>query len=304
MTGSIEHSRRAWALARRQHWVITRTQLLDLGFTDKAIEWRVREGRLHVTWRGVYAVGRPELTRHGWLMAAVLACGEGAVLSHDSAAELWDIRIPRNQLIHVSVTRSSPVRRRGIQTYRRPSLAAEDVATQHGIPTTTPTRTLMDLTLHPRELEAAVNEADKLDLIDPESLREALEASAGQPGVKSLRKLLDRHTLLLTDSELERRFVPIANRAGLPPPQTQASLHGFRVDFYWPTLDLVVETDGLRYHRTPTQQARDRVRDQALTAAGLTVLRFTHAQVRYEPGYVERILRSAGSSGPRRPRAA
>ena len=105
-----------------------------------------------------------------------------------------------------------------------------------------------------------------------------------------LRGVLDRRTFLLTDSELERRFLPIARSAGLPEPQTQCWLNGFRVDFYWPALGLVVETDGLRYHRTAAQQSRDRQRDQAHTAAGLTALRFTHAQVRFEPDYVRSIL--------------
>jgi very-short-patch-repair endonuclease len=108
----------------------------------------------------------------------------------------------------------------------------------------------------------------------------------GQPGVPALRKLLDRLTFVLTDSELERYFLPIARRAGLSMPETGRWLNGFEVDFFWPELGLVVETDGLRYHRTPAEQARDRLRDQAHTAAGLTPLRFTHAQVRFEPDYV------------------
>lgn len=103
-----------------------------------------------------------------------------------------------------------------------------------------------------------------------------------------LRETLDRRTFTLTDSELERRFLPLARRAGLPAPQTQAWVNGFKVDFYWPELGLVVETDGLRYHRTPAQQARDRVRDQAHAAAGLACLRFTHAQIRFEPDHVVR----------------
>ena len=109
---------------------------------------------------------------------------------------------------------------------------------------------------------------------------------------ESFGELLDRNTFLLTDSELERRFIPIARRAGLREPFTGAIVSGFKVDFYWPDLGLVVETDGLRYHRTPAAQARDRLRDQAHAAAGITPLRFTHAQVRYEPGRVEEILRA------------
>jgi very-short-patch-repair endonuclease len=111
-----------------------------------------------------------------------------------------------------------------------------------------------------------------------------------RPGLAKLRQTLDRRTFTLTDSELERLFLPLARRAGLPPPQTQARVNGFRVDFYWPELGLVVETDGLRYHRTPTQQAKDRVRDQKHIAAGLIPLRFTHAQIRVEKAHVHATL--------------
>jgi very-short-patch-repair endonuclease len=112
--------------------------------------------------------------------------------------------------------------------------------------------------------------------------------------VKALRELLDRRNFVLTHTELERRFVPIAKRAGLPPPQTQRWLNDGRVDFYWPQLKLVVETDGVRYHRTPAQQAVDRRRDQEHTAAGLTPLRFTHEQVVYEAKRVETVLARVG----------
>jgi very-short-patch-repair endonuclease len=107
-----------------------------------------------------------------------------------------------------------------------------------------------------------------------------------------LRDVLDRATFALTDSELERWFLAIAHRAGLPKPLTQQRVNGYRVDFFWPDLGLVVETDGLRYHRTATQQQSDRIRDQAHSAAGLTPLRFTHAQVMFEPAEVARVLES------------
>jgi very-short-patch-repair endonuclease len=148
--------------------------------------------------------------------------------------------------------------------------------------------TLIDLacSLDRAQLERAVNEADRLDLIDPSALRTALDAYTGRPGVARLRELLDRRTFCLTDSDLERLFLPLVERAGLPLPHTRQRLNGFRVDFFWSELRLVVETDGLRYHRTPAQQARDHVRDQAHLATGFTPLRFTHAQVRYEAEHV------------------
>ena len=184
-------------------------------------------------------------------------------------------------------------RRNGIHLHRR-VFRAGDRTRRDGIPVTSATRTLLDLATFLREedLEAAVNEADKLWLIDPERLRSEVEARAGLDGVADLRKVLDRRTFQLTDSELERRFLRLVRRAGLQPPRTRQRVNGFRVDFYWPELALVVETDGLRYHRTPAQQARDRQRDQVHIAAGLTPLRFTHSQVAFEPARVGDLLRS------------
>jgi very-short-patch-repair endonuclease len=153
-------------------------------------------------------------------------------------------------------------------------------------------QTIVDIgaSLTAAELERAINEADKLDVVHPAELREAAEGRPGA-GARRVRELLDRQTLVLTDSELERRFVPLARRAGLPAPQTQARVNGFDVDFFFEAIGLVVETDGGRFHRTPSQQTRDRRRDHAHLAAGLTPVRFTHAQVRYEPSYVIDVLR-------------
>ena len=225
-------------------------------------------------------------------MAAVLACGPGAVLSHESAAALWGL-LPLRAPVEVSVPARFRLRRRGLLIHRRSGPPLETATRRHGIPVTSPMWTLIDLgTRLPRAaLEAAVNEADKLGLTDPERLRAALDDLTGRPGVRALRDLLDARTFVLTDSALERRFLPIARRAGLPLPRTGERLDGFRVDFCWPEIGLVVETDGLRYHRTPAQQARDRERDQAHAASGLTPLRFTHAQVAFEPRRVETVLR-------------
>jgi very-short-patch-repair endonuclease len=244
-----------------------------------------------LVWEGVYAVGRPPLTQLGRWLAAVLTCGPQAVLSHASAAALWRIRPEQPGRIEVSIPARVVRQRQGILIHRR-TLAARDLTRHRGIPVTTPASTLVDLAtrLQRPQLEAAVNDADKRDLIDPDRLRSALDERAGRPGVAPLRKLLDRRTFTLTDSELERRFLPIARRAGLAQPRTGCFVNGFKVDFFWPDLGLIVESDGLRYHRTPAQQARDRQRDQAHAAAGLTPLRFTHAQVRFEPRHVEATL--------------
>jgi very-short-patch-repair endonuclease len=280
-------------LARRQHGVVSRDQLLQLRLTPSGLaHWR-RRGWLHPVHRGVFAVGPPELSQYGRWMAAVLTCGRGALLSHQSAAELWGIRRAVPGRIEVTLPQPGKRRASGLIVHRRIVLGPQDCRARHGIPATSPARTLADLALRlpAPQLEAAVNEADRLDLIEPERLRKAVEEMGGERGVSTLSRLLDRRTFRLTDSELERRFLRLVRSAGLPMPQTGCEINGFRVDFFWPHLGLVVETDGLRYHRTAAAQARDRVRDQAHTAAGLTPLRFTHAQIRFEPEYVTATLR-------------
>jgi hypothetical protein len=290
-TTDASRSRTAWRLADGQHGVLSRRQLLDLGLTKAGIEHRVRIGRLHPLGRGVYAVGRRQLTPHGRWMAAVLACGDGAHLSHRSAAALW--RIGReNGGIDVTLRRRDRVRRPDLKVHARPSLPARDFTRRRNIPVTAPIRTLIDLAtvLDDNPLERAVNQADVHDLVDPETLREALVPRTGEPGVKRLALLLYRHTFRLSDSDLEIYFRPLAARAGLPVPETKAWVLGFEVDFHFPSLGLVIETDGLRYHRTPSEQARAVKRDQTHVAAGLRVLRFTHWQIAYEPDYVVELL--------------
>jgi very-short-patch-repair endonuclease/predicted transcriptional regulator of viral defense system len=289
---SDARSKQTWELAGRQHGIVTRQQLLALGFTSRSIEHRRRTGRLHLVARGVYAVGWPALDRRRRWMAAVLACSEDAGLSHRSAAALLGIGDEMPGRIDISVPRRCELRRPGLLIRGRPSLPTSDIGFSDGIPVTSPVRTLIDLTteLDIVAVERAVNDADKRNLIDPESLRTALDRYAGEPGVRPLRKLLDKLTFRLSDSELEIYFRPIARSAGLPSPSSKQWVNGFEVDFFWPELGLVVETDGLRYHRTPSAQARDARRDRAHVLAGMTPLRFTHYEVRYERHQVRRAL--------------
>ena len=214
------------------------------------------------------------------------------MLSHGSAAALMRIGYQRYGLIDISTLTPSDRRRCGIEVHRRKHLRPEDIGTFERIPVTSPVRTLIDLAprLNRMAIERAINEADKYDLVNPPQLRRALAERSGEPGVRILRRILDHRTFRLTREELERRFLPLARQAGLPVPLTKQIVNRFEVDFWWPDLRLVVETDGLRYHRTPAEQARDRLRDQVHTAAGLVNLRFTHEQVRYEPKHVLKIL--------------
>jgi len=278
-----------WTAARSQHGVVTRRQLIALGFSEEAIRHRIVKGRLHRIWRDVFAVGRPEVEQEGIWMAAVLTCGEGAALSHGSAAALWGIRKPSRGPIHVSVPSPRDPRRRGIQVHRR---RAFEVAAHRGIPVTSPSQTVIDnaASVTEHRLERVIDEADKLDLVHPDALHRAA-AEQGGVGASRVRALLDKRTFLLTDSDLERRFIPLAEKAGLSTPETRVQVNGFKVDFYFRAEDVVVETDGGRYHRTPSQQRRDSIRDHAHTLAGLRPIRFTHDQIAHEPAYVARVLR-------------
>ncbi len=224
-------------------------------------------------------------------MGAVLSCGDHAVLSHGSAAALWGIGRER-RMVEISAPVSSRARRADLVIHRRTGLGLSDLTVHHGIPVTTPGLTLLDhaCRLGRERMERMINAADKLGLVKPPQLRAFLDQHPRRDGVGRLKAILDQRTFRYTEPGLEQAFLAVAEAAGLPTPLTQQRVNGFKVDFYWPELGLVVETDGLTYHRTPAEQARDRLRDQAHTAAGLTPLRFTHDQVKYEPERVRRVL--------------
>ena len=224
-------------------------------------------------------------------MAAVFACGPEAAVSHESAAALYGL-LDAPPVIHVSVPNGRLPRPRGVKVHRRAALRAEDVTRHKRIAVTTPIATIVDLAVRrpARAIEALISDADIRDLCTPEQVRNALDEMPSRPGVGRVRDVLDRQTFRLTRSELERLFRPIAEAAGLPRPLTRQWVTGFEVDFYWPELRLVVETDGLRYHRTAAQQTRDLVRGQRHAAAGLVPLRFSHWQVAHDQAYVRRTL--------------
>lgn len=228
-------------------------------------------------------------------MAAVLAAGPGAALSHGSAASLWGFGSERPGLIDVSVPARRRCRLPGIRTHRRARVVMDEVTCHERIPLTSPVRTLIDQATHlgPMRLERAVNEADKLDRVRADLLYESLEDHSGSPGVGRLRRLLDPLAFRLSDSELEQSMRPLIDDVGLPPPETKRWVNGYEVDFFWPSLGIVVEADGLRYHRTASQQRRSLERDQAHLAAGMWPLRFSHWQVKHDPAHVRGVLRAA-----------
>jgi very-short-patch-repair endonuclease len=232
-------------------------------------------------------------------MAAVLACGGPgiAALSHSSAAALFKIGVEQAAGIEISVRSPDPVRAPGLKVHRRPSLTDGWYGFYEGIPVTSPVQTLIDLaTRHgTRPMERAMNEADNLGLVRTDDLRVALDDHRGEPGVARLRGIIDRVTFRYTRSELERAFLPLVRQAGLPTPDTSIYVNGHEVDFYFPGLGLVIETDSLTYHRTAAEQKKDRERDQAHAAAGMVQLRFTHGQIKYDPEHVVRILRATAT---------
>jgi very-short-patch-repair endonuclease len=256
----------------------------------EAIKHRLRTGRLHELHRGVYSVGRPEVTRNGQFMAAVLVCGREARLSHRSGAEFWKLSKRRDGPIDVSLPSHSNHHRRGIRVHRCSVLGPPRLI--GNIPVNDPVSILVDLAtcLSDEGVEDAVNEADRLRLVATDRLPALLERQPRRPGRGQLRAILEAQTFSAAQNRLERRFLAIVRAAGLPKPQAQAHLGSYRVDFHWPDLSLVVETDSLTYHRTAADQAVDIRRDQAHVRVGLRTLRFTHRQVFHQGAYVREVL--------------
>jgi very-short-patch-repair endonuclease len=264
-------------LASRQYGVVARRQLAALGLTERAVDRRLAAGRLIPLYRAVYAVGHRSLTRRGHWMAAVLAFGPDAVLSHRSAAALWGIRGGGDTRIDVT----APGRghgREGIKRHRA-TLEPEDRTTRDAIPTTSLPRTLLDLaSLTPLDaVVRALEEAERLRLIDTRPIHDLLERTNGHKGSQRLERALHaydpRHAR--TRSALERAFLQACAQADLPPPQINALIHGYQVDVLWPDQKLIVELDGYTYHSTRRAFERDRARDAALLTAGYRTLRVT-----------------------------
>jgi hypothetical protein len=272
-----------WASAH--YGVVSRPQLRAIGFDDAAIRRRIAAGRLHRLHRNVYAVGHTVLNRNARYLAAVLAAGDGAVLSHRSAAILWGIHRSDAARIDVTIPRACGFRSTRAIAVHRPRLAPARM-THAGIRVTTPGRTLQDLaTAVPRRtLEKAAEMADALRLdvsLDPD-----------HPGAARLNDVLERHDLhSTTRSTLEDDFLELCDRHGIPRPLINTYIEGFEVDFVWPEARLIVETDSRTYHGTAQAFERDRARDARLTAAGWRVVRFTGLQVRLEDESVADLVR-------------
>jgi very-short-patch-repair endonuclease len=288
---------RVAVLAERQHGIVATRQLAALGLSQRAVSHRAAAGRLHRVHRGVYAVGHPVLTVDGRRVAAVLAAGPGAALSHASAAALWEIRPTSAARIDVTVpSAGGRAKRPGLRIHRAAGLRDDELTEHRAIRVTTVARTLLDLasSMPRRALERALDEAEIRDLYDRRELEAVTAAHAGERGARRLRRAIDEDgDPTLTDSELEELMLALCDEHGLPRPRPRAWVAGLRVDFLFAQSRLVVETDGYRYHRTRRAFERDRERDAILARAGYRTLRFTHRQLTRYPASVAETIRSS-----------
>jgi hypothetical protein len=245
----------------------------------------VASGWLHAVHKGVYAVGYRKLTTHGRWMAAVLAYGPTAVLSHRSAAALWGIRPVPAGKIDVIVPGTSRKNRPRIRVHRARRLDPEDVTVRDGIPVTTLERTLVDLAAvaYHETVVKAIEASERLELFDLRAIEETIARAPTRKGVRRLNRALAAYRPPpTTKSGLERRVLRELHKAGLPEPRINALLHGEEPDLYWPEARLVVELDGSPYHRSPRELARDRRKDALLTRHGESVLRFTDERLEHD----------------------
>ena len=286
-------------IAGRQHGVISFEQLRYLGMERTTVQWRIEVGVLHRVHRGVYAVGYLYLTPHGRRMAAVLACGPGAVLSHRSAAVLWGLRgEPRSTFDVTAPNRRGRVPK-AIDAHRDGSLTPADRIVLHGIPCTTVARTLLDFAAvaSVRELRKAISEAEVLRVLDHGAVRRLIKRSRGRRGVARLRMLMDEihPQTKRTRSDMEILFLHMCERAGLPSPEVNATLYpgGQRTmpDFLWRDAGLIVEADSRRFHDTDSAFQSDRKREQRLQLAGWRVSRCTWEQIEREPLRLAKTIR-------------
>ncbi len=269
--------------AARQYGVVSRRQLVEAGLGRGAVEHRVRMGWLHRIHRGVFAVGHPPLMREARWMAAVLACGEGAGLSHVCATALWEIRPYNGAWIDVTTpSRAGRAGRERIRLHRSSIFTADDVTTHRGVPVTTVARTLLDVatTLSDPALARTVEQTEIRRLFDLKAIEGTLARHPNHPGRARLTRALDLYRDdELTRSDLEAIFLALCEDHAIPRPLVNHIVEDKEVDFVWPDQGLVVETDGRGTHLTRAAFERDRARDAHLVTRGYRVLRFTERQV-------------------------
>jgi very-short-patch-repair endonuclease len=297
-------------LAERQYGVVSRQQLRALGVKESAIDRRLRAGRLHEVRQGVYALGHRLIPREGRWMAAVLASGTEAVLSHWSAAALWVIRPNSRSTIDITSPRKSRSWH-GIRRHHKP-LPADQVTVEGGIPVTTVPRTILDLaaTESIDVVESLLREAERRELRDTLSLRDLIEGYPGRRGIRKVRLALERFEASPPGHRrrgLEERFDAFLRRHGLPLPRFNdwivLGAKRFQVDCHWIDTGQIVELDGWEGHGTRSAFRSDRARDRALSVAGYSVTRLTWAQLDDEPEVIAADLRALLREGKEKLRA-
>jgi very-short-patch-repair endonuclease len=269
-------------IASRQHGNITRKQILAIGLNDVAITYRVRIGRLYRVYRGVYAVGRPPTTPLEKAVAAVLACGDRAALSHGSAMTLWGFWKRWDEPFDVTV--AGDRRPTGIRTHRPVGLLQRDVRRCQGIRVTSPARTLLDTApeLAPRSLTRAVNDGRRSGLITLEALADVVSRFPLHPGAPLLRPHAGgRHGP--TRSHLEDVFLKFCKRFKLPTPKVNTIVAGYEVDAYFEAERLIVELDSWGFHSDRHNFEDDRERDATMLALGIVTIRITWRRLEDEP---------------------
>jgi hypothetical protein len=280
---------------------VTLAQLIILGLSDSAVRKRARAGRLHRIRRSVYALAPPSLLPlNGRYLAAVLACGPGAILSHRSAADLHGLRKDARAAIDVSVAGDAARRYDGIDLHRSRTLTAADITTVDAIPVTTVARTALDLAavVRRRAVERALDQAEMLAVFDLNALTDQLARNPHHPGAPALRAILDQHTAgaTVTWSDLEELCLEVTRAAGVDPPEVNAYVDPgdgeppIRPDFVWRTQRVAIEADGFGTHKTRYAFEDDRRRDQRLISAGWRPVRVTDRQLRHERDRIVALL--------------
>jgi very-short-patch-repair endonuclease len=281
-------------LATRQNRVAAAWQLQALGLGRGAIQHRLRVGRLHRIHARVYAVGHRDIGREGFLTAAVLACGGGAVLSHRTAAARWGLIRTSSSAIHVTVPGNRRVRPRGVTVHRTRQLTGADWTRKDGIPITSVPRTLLDLAaiVTPRELIKALEQAQRLRIFDLRAIEEVLARSNGRRGAKALRKALAELMDEAPDtrSRLEDDFADFCRQRRIQKPAFNVVIAGYCVDAAWLDKKVVVELDSRRHHTGIHAFEDDRKRDAKLQIAGFRIIRVTHHRLRHEADDLEADL--------------
>lgn len=284
------------AIAARQHGLVAYRQLLAAGIGRGAIEHRIRTGRLIRVQRGVYAVGHVHESVLVRRMAAVLTCGDGAVLSHLSALAHWELRGSSAQKIHVTVPRRNGSRSRpGLGVHRSLVLPPSETTTRRAIPVTSVARSLLDAAamLAPHALSRAVERSEILRLFDLDAVQRTVRLHPTHPGAARLRDAIERfRDDEITRSDLEAMMLGICEAHALPRPLVNHIVEGEEVDFLFGAQRLIVETDGRETHLTRAAFERDRARDAKLSVAGYRVVRFTYRQVLRDRSAIAETLRA------------